>query len=478
MSKIKKVLAVFLTLAMVLGMGMTTFAAEGDPTITVKGAGKDATIQYVQVVEPENSATGWKFTTAAEAAYVEGFNSINSTSFTAEEIIDKLKETNSGTAYVDEINAALNSVFAKEPSLLTTAASNPFTVSSAGIYAIKAEEKGFVYSPMAAYVGFTYANGEATKANAEVIAKKTPTTVIKSADDENKVVEIGREVTYTVTGTVPYIAPTDVNKFYIMKDTITGAKYNLTNDMVNVKVGTTYDKDLAVTVDGNSFTLDLTEELINKDNSYANQTVVITYKAIVTDVKVGNDAVIGDGTNDGEEKYGSSHTDLFTGQIQLIKYASDDDNENLKDNETLENAGFIVYKEVTTEEGTVNSYAKFDDNNKFVKWVDTEKAATELFTDKNGNIKVEGLDLGTYFFKETTAPEGYSKNETPSSVTLTHDGVATEIITAEPTTMIDTTLSSLPSTGGIGTTIFTIGGCLIMIIAAALFFASRRKNNK
>lgn len=355
MSKIKKVLAVFLTLAMVLGMGMTTFAAEGDPTITVKGAGADATIQYVQVVEPENSATGWKFTTAAEAAYVEGFNSANNTSYTAEQIINMLKETNSGTSYVDEINAALNNVFVKVP--LTTADSNPFEVSSAGIYAIKAEEKGFVYSPMAAYVGFTYDNGEATEANAEVIAKKTPTTVIKSADDENKVVEIGRDVVYTVTGTVPYIAPTDKNKFYIMKDTITGAKYNLTNDMVNVKVGTTYDKDLAVTVDGNSFTLDLTDELINNDNSYANQTVVITYKAIVTDVQVGNDVVIGQGTHGAENKYGSSHTDLFTGQIQLIKYASDDDNENLKDNETLENAGFIVYKEVTTEEGTVNSYA-------------------------------------------------------------------------------------------------------------------------
>ena len=35
--------------------------------------------------------------------------------------------------------------------------------------------------------------------------------------------------------------------------------------------------------------------------------------------------------------------------------------------------------------------------------------------------------------------------------------------------------SLLPSTGGIGTTIFTIGGCAIMIIAAGLYFASRRK---
>ena len=35
-----------------------------------------------------------------------------------------------------------------------------------------------------------------------------------------------------------------------------------------------------------------------------------------------------------------------------------------------------------------------------------------------------------------------------------------------------------PSTGGIGTTIFTIGGCAIMIIAAGLFFATRRKTEK
>ena len=42
----------------------------------------------------------------------------------------------------------------------------------------------------------------------------------------------------------------------------------------------------------------------------------------------------------------------------------------------------------------------------------------------------------------------------------------------------NTKLSGLPSTGGIGTTIFTIGGCAIMIIAAGLFFASRRKSSK
>jgi LPXTG-motif cell wall-anchored protein len=44
--------------------------------------------------------------------------------------------------------------------------------------------------------------------------------------------------------------------------------------------------------------------------------------------------------------------------------------------------------------------------------------------------------------------------------------------------MTDTTLSALPATGGIGTTIFTVLGCLIMIAAAGMYFASRRKSTK
>ena len=44
--------------------------------------------------------------------------------------------------------------------------------------------------------------------------------------------------------------------------------------------------------------------------------------------------------------------------------------------------------------------------------------------------------------------------------------------------MTDTKLSALPSTGGIGTTIFTVGGCVIMIAAAYMFFVSRRKEEQ
>lgn len=65
-----------------------------------------------------------------------------------------------------------------------------------------------------------------------------------------------------------------------------------------------------------------------------------------------------------------------------------------------------------------------------------------------------------------------TETETTTAVTNPDGTVGGTVLMADIT---NTKLASLPSTGGIGTTIFTIGGCAIMIIAAALFFASRRR---
>ena len=75
---------------------------------------------------------------------------------------------------------------------------------------------------------------------------------------------------------------------------------------------------------------------------------------------------------------------------------------------------------------------------------------------------------------------------TGAKITVDDKAVATISTNSEGETVVDgtgaeilnTALQALPSTGGIGTTIFTIGGCAIMIIAAGLFFASRRKSAK
>ena len=116
------------------------------------------------------------------------------------------------------------------------------------------------------------------------------------------------------------------------------------------------------------------------------------------------------------------------------------------------------------------------------------------------------MDAGTYILKETKAPAGYALSteeyivtvtpyyETANQVSYTVDIRDSEgnqvghtnysynqtvIIGNSVTPNIpNTKLASLPSTGGIGTTIFTIGGCAIMIAAAALYFVNRRKSEE
>lgn len=102
-----------------------------------------------------------------------------------------------------------------------------------------------------------------------------------------------------------------------------------------------------------------------------------------------------------------------------------------------------------------------------------------MVTDNNGKIVVKGLDDSkTYEFKEIEAPKGYSINETNSTVSWDTEGAGKDAATRTGSaSMVDSKLSALPSTGGIGTTIFTIAGCVIMIAAAGLFFASRKKSD-
>ena len=105
-----------------------------------------------------------------------------------------------------------------------------------------------------------------------------------------------------------------------------------------------------------------------------------------------------------------------------------------------------------------------------------EEGATTTLVATNGTLKVTGLDEGNYEFKETKAPTGYSVNSANKAFTITASDNAE--VSVDAGQFVNTKLSALPATGGIGTTIFTIVGCGIMIAAAGLFFASRRKENR
>ncbi len=527
MKKMKKVFAVILSLAMVLGMSMTAFAAKEKATITVNGGDPGVWYSYVQVIKPgPGTSTGWEFVNdAAGKAYAEAFGLLNEGEEYSAEIgqsaIQRLintMENKEPKVSSEQISTALEKVVYLGNFTSLDVEQNQWEVTQAGVYVIKgvdtSEGEKVVYNNMAAYVGFKPIEG--TTGNYELddavlSAKKKKPTVSKDHDNEDGVAAIGDEVTYTVKAIVPYING-DTDRTYRIIDKIKGADYVLkegTTDIVDGTVtvaGATYPVEIKINKaklteaeinDGyaNAFEINLDELVENPTNPNAGQEIVITYKAKLTALTADNKAMGGNKTE--EDSYGDDTKDVMSGKITFIKKGEED--------KVLEGAGFEVIKAKDKDGNSVNpeepqyfikeaegvyKHVRVEDLPDGVKGIldNTENPTLEhpvgdtiyvkqVFTKADGTVIVNGLDVGEYRFEEKTAPEGYSINAEGVSVTLQKSDEDGKVIEATGE-MTDTKLSELPSTGGIGTTIFTIGGCLIMIIAAALFFASRRKSEK
>lgn len=491
----KKIGALLVAAVMVLSMCTAAFAEVKSATITVNNLDANATISYLEIIVPDQTTeTGWAFANGAAAKFhdVQGWAEL-----TDQQIIWKLikfKNANatvpSGTeaATASQFQAAMTNV-----ETLTTFKSdanvkgNKITANTAGVYAIKAtttDTANYAYSPMAAFVSFKpYTGAPAELKDETVNAKRTTIKIEKSSNETDGVVEINKEVTYTVRTNVPYIsdAVADKDVSYTITDTIEGADYSV-NDagklVVSVQIGAAaaINKTVDVTTLENGkkqFVLDLSD--VAKARTNANAEVVIIYNAIVKSEVVNNSVVPNDGTHDFTPKTNT----LYTGKITMTK--TDDGN---KEKVKLANAGFVIYR----VDGTKTYYAIVSrdtekTNNEYVvtDWtesLDTAKADTNLImTDSNGEAVVRGLDDSyTYNFKEIKAPEGYSVNTTDSVATWgTNQTAENRTGTA---TMSDTKLSSLPSTGGMGTYLFTIIGVVVMAGAAGAFFISRRKGSE
>lgn len=452
----KKVSAILMAAIMVLAMASTAFADGPTATITVNNADK-ATLTYAQVIKADQTTrTGWTFVNDdVKNAYIQAYEvADNDAQAAIEALIANTDAEKLGKAQA----LAAGKVHFVEMS-------NPQTVSEAGVYLVKATEEGYTYNIMSAYVGF----GEVPNlTNATVGAKKTPIQVNKKVLDTDNVTKTGDILTYTVSTNVPYINPTDTDKSFYAYDELTGAEY-VNTDLATITLnGEDVTASYPISFVNNKFSVDLST-MINDANSHAGEQVVITYQVKVTSE---NDTITNKATaghEDGNE-YGSKESKIYEGNITLTKYG--------ENNVTLANAGFEVRKDGAADALT---FVKLSDG--VYKYVpaDTEGAVTEVVTDANGKVKVQGLDIGTYKFKEVTAPQGYSVNTTDVSATLEvaekDNGTASGVL-IQNTSMKDTKLGALPSTGGMGTYLFTIIGVVVMAGAAGAFFMSRRKGSE
>lgn len=92
-----------------------------------------------------------------------------------------------------------------------------------------------------------------------------------------------------------------------------------------------------------------------------------------------------------------------------------------------------------------------------------------LVSDEEGNAIIDGLDAGTYTLTETKAPENFIKSDTPVTIELPKDADDTNYA------LVNFANTEIPHTGGTGTAMFTTAGIALLVLAAAAYIISRRK---
>lgn len=319
---------------------------------------------------------------------------------------------------------------------------------------------------------------------------------------------IGDAVPFKLYGTMPDTID-DYSKYkYVFHDTLSKEFTAPDAKDVTVKIGDKVAVGANVSVDKDTNTITVTFDDIKAENKITESSVVtVEYTAILnSDAVIGlngqenkvyltysnNPNWTGTGTPDDKGKTPEDKVIVFTYELDTTKVDGVDDSKKLAD------AKFKLSRK-TGENGNTIEYAQVT-SGKLTGWTTTEGEATELVSGEDGVFKVAGLDSGTYYLTETQAPSGYNLLTDSIEVVLTATtennqtwrGTASDALTKLEVTAdkisgtVDTKMgigsitiannkgSTLPSTGGIGTTMFYIGGGVLVAGAGVLLITKKR----
>ncbi len=157
-----------------------------------------------------------------------------------------------------------------------------------------------------------------------------------------------------------------------------------------------------------------------------------------------------------------SKTDTYTFGVNVLK----------KDGATLESltgAQFTLAKESAAD---LIKFLVVDNVYRVSADQNADGTVTILDTDADGKIAIFGLDLGKYDLTETKAPDGYNKLTEAKVVTIASSGADDEYYFEVE--VLNNAGTLLPSTGGIGTTIFYVVGGLLVVVAGVLLVTKKR----
>ena len=506
MKTLKRLSSMLLAVLMVMAMAIPAFAQEvnvnnGKASITISNAAKgetytiyklfDATVTGIK--DGSIAYTGTIPDTMSEYFAKDGAGNISATDAAWKDPATKAEIS-------DGLKSALKTWTTTETATATASAVSD------------GSELTFKNLPYGYYVVFTTQGANAitvdsTNPNAEIVDKNgtEPSNLTKSVDDTD--VNIGQTVTYTVSfKTSNYDGNgTEAKKImsYTIEDTLPDFLTNVNvtsiivdddgdtstlNDQHNVTVSQ-FDNNKQISIDWYDET---SEQFFYKNGAY----VILTYTATVTDKA----KIDGQGnTNTVTVKWTDERIDGLQG--------------NLTDDETIYTYAIALKK--VNDKGVALSGATFELPFYVKGTADTDGAyiyagttsgeglTNQLITPESGEITIKGVATGTYSITEVNAPNGYNKLTSPVSVTAAKTGSTStastayldangEVVNSETATkveynnnnlaaavifVVNKSGAELPSTGGMGTTIFYIAGT-VLVLGAGLILVTRRRMSR
>lgn len=355
---------------------------------------------------------------------------------------------------------------------------HPFTANAEGKQVADSLPLGyyFVTSSTGALCSLDTTNPSATIHDKNNIPFEKTKTVGKNDFD------VGDTVPFIISGEVPEHTIFTTYTYEITDKMSDGLTFN--ENSLKVKVGNsdvTGDSEKCTIVKGTAAAPYTFKVTIFVKNCTVGDDIEVTYSATINEKAVAkisyNEAKLTYSDDPANETHTTTtppqKVDVYTSKIAIVKVA--DGSETTK----LKGAKFVLYKEDTTGGTTTTKYyRRWDETINKVTWVDKITDATEVETDEKGEASFDGLANGIYHLVETKAPAGYNQLDKPYTVRVNekNDPVTNEnenrlTVTA---TVTNKTGAVLPSTGGMGTTIFYVLGAVLVVGAGVLLVTKKR----
>lgn len=524
----KKISALLMAAIMVLTMcatSATIFAAAGDApvatdvaTATVENVEAGATVVAYQITKAQynNGFTGYVAAEGVTLGNVVAPTSDEVTGIAADSsLLNKLEKvtmSTQGTEGLVSYTAQLNAGYWL---VLVSGGKEVYNPMLIGVYySVSGSDNTMTSNPVNADSNWTLVTANAyAKSTAPTITKEiTSTDTNENANKKGNDVAVGDTVDFKITTNIPSYSKQYKTVIVKIEDTLSKG-LTLKKDSIKVNDKAVDSAMGTITSSNTGF-----EFTINSDYALKNggESVVVTYSAEV---------------NEQVEK----NFDPNTNTAKLV-YSNNPKNED-KTEETTDKTytytfsiGAALSATLTDYEKKINQIVKVDGEGNVISTNKKESGLTENVTEvktgatftltnnathkvyesttgADGGLTFEGLDAGTYTLVETKAPAGFKLVTDPHTVvidatycadgrldtlTITIDGEQTNVYKAtyseEKTTIttttetvtniVNTTLGTLPSTGGMGTYLFTIVGVVLMACAAGAFFMSRKKTQE